>query len=417
MNASPTAASQKADDLIGAYWQGAHLQNPGFLEELRAANPVLMSGTHGLTVLTGHPEITAALRHPDIRTIKFEGGEGFNQTASYAVMNPMMLFHDGGSHTRLRSLAQRAFTPRVLEESRDFIAALTDDLLTEAAAASRKPDGGEDGVDIVQAVAYPLPVTVIVRMLGLTGTDAERFRAWSESVADLLGGINLPPERWAQIEADAQQMREYFRTLADDLRAEPQPGLLSALAAAEAEGGGGRLSSAELLANAVLLLVAGHETTSNLIAGSFHALAAHPEQRAWLAADPAGRAANATEELLRFLSPVRGSGRFTTAPLTLGEVALPAGMHLSLSYASANRDPRLYADPHTLNLSRANARTHLAFAGGPHYCLGATLARLESTTFLTRLMTRFPDFVVPEQPISHRPNFALQGLERLRVVF
>ncbi|MFB9991753.1 cytochrome P450 [Deinococcus oregonensis] len=411
-------ASQRADDLIGAYWQGAHLQNPNFLEEMRAVNPVLMSPTHGLTVLTGHAEITAALRHPDIRTIKFEGGEGFSQTASYAVMNPMMLFHDGGSHTRLRSLAQRAFTPRVLEESREFIAALTDDLLTEAAAASRSANGEDaDGVDIVQAVAYPLPVTVIVRMLGLTGTDAERFRAWSESVADLLGGVNLPPERWGQIEADAQQMREYFRTLADDLRAEPQPGLLSALAAAEAEGGGGRLSSAELLANAVLLLVAGHETTSNLIAGSFHALAEHPEQRAWLAADPAGRAANATEELLRFLSPVRGSGRFTTAPLTLGDVTLPAGMHLSLSYASGNRDPRLYGQPQRLDLSRSNARTHLAFAGGPHYCLGATLARLESTTFLTRLMTRFPEYVVPEQAISHRPNFALQGLERLWVAF
>ncbi|ANE42595.1 cytochrome P450 [Deinococcus puniceus] len=412
MTATPDSAENGAEQLIGAYWQGAHLQDPLFLERMRAVNPVLLSPTHGLAVLTGHAEITAALRHPDVRTIKFEGGEGFSHTASYAVMSPMMLFHDGGSHTRLRSLAQRAFTPRVLEESREFIAALTDDLLTEAAAST-----DPEGIDIVQAVAYPLPVTVIVRMLGLTGTDAERFRAWSESVADLLGGVNLPPERWAQIEADAQQMREYFRTLADDLRAEPQPGLLSALAAAETEGeGGGRLSSAELLANAVLLLVAGHETTSNLIAGSFHALAEYPEQRAWLAADPVGRAANATEELLRFLSPVRGSGRFTSAPLTLGDVTLPAGTHLSLSYASGNRDPRLYAEPHALDLSRANARTHLAFAGGPHYCLGATLARLESTTFLTRLMTRFPQFVVPQQAISHRPNFALQGLERLRVV-
>ncbi|MDB5046010.1 MAG: hypothetical protein JWQ08_2060 [Deinococcus sp.] len=412
MTASGTA-DNRADELIGAYWQGAHLQDPMFLEQMRAINPVLLSATHGLAVLTGHAEITAVLRHPDVRTIKFGGGEEFSHTASYAVMNPMMLFHDGGSHTRLRSLAQRAFTPRVLEESREFIAALTDDLLTGAAAASRTAEG----VDIVQAIAYPLPVTVIVRMLGLTGTDAERFRSWSESVADLLGGVNLPPERWAQIEADAQQMREYFRTLADDLRADPQPGLLSALAAAEAEGGGGRLSSAELLANAVLLLVAGHETTSNLIAGSVHALAQHPEQRAWLAADPAGRAANATEELLRFLSPVRGSGRLTTAPLTLGDVTLPAGMHLSLSYASDNRDPRMYAGPHTLDLSRANARTHLAFAGGPHYCLGATLARLESTTFLTRLLTRFPDYSVPEQTVAYRPNYALQGLERLRVTF
>lgn len=398
------AGSAVADQLIGAYWQGAHLNDPALLRRMWEAGPVLYSAAHGVAVLTGHAEVTAALRHPDTRTGKYEGG-AFAQSASFAVMSPMMLFHDGASHTRLRSLTQRAFTPSVLQESREFIGALTDDLLRGARAA------GE--VDFVQAVAYPLPVTVIVRMLGLTGTDAERFRIWTESVADLLGGVNVPPERWAQIEADARDMRAYFRTLADDLRASPQPGLLSALAAVEGEGG--RLSSEELLANAVLLLAAGHETTSNLLSGSVLALARHPEQRAWLAQDPAGRAAAATEELLRVLSPVRGSGRFTTQPLTLGGVDLPAGVPLSLSYAAANRDPRVYAEPDALQLARANARTHLAFAGGPHYCLGATLARLESATFLTTLVTHFPDFQVPEQPVSYRPNFALRGLKRLTV--
>lgn len=407
-----TSTTTLADGLIGAYFQGAHLKDPGFLAQMHAVSPVLYSPSHGVAVFTGHAEVTAALRHPDVRTGKFEGGGNFAQSASYAVMSPMMLFHDGVNHTRLRSLTQRAFTPRVLEESREFIASLTDELLDAAQAR------GE--VDFVQALAYPLPVTVIVKMLGLTGSDADLFRGWTESVADLLGGINVTPERWGQIEADAGAMREYFRTLADDLRASPQPGLLSALAAAEddsvvGDSAGKRLSSAELLANAVLLLGAGHETTSNLLGGSIHALARNPEQRAWLAEDPAGRAANATEELLRFLSPVRGSGRFATAPLTLGGVDLPAGTHLSLNYAAANRDPRMYADPETLDLSRENAKTHLAFAGGPHYCLGATLARMESNTFLTRLMTRFPNFQVPEQPLTYRPNFALQGLERLQV--
>ncbi|MDV6374567.1 cytochrome P450 [Deinococcus arenicola] len=411
---SPTmsAPATLAEELIGAYWQGAHLKDPGFLARMREANPVLHAPSRSFAVITGHAEVTAALRHPAVRTGRY-GGEGdADHSDSDAVMGPMMLFHNGVDHTRLRSLMQRAFTPRVLEESREFIASLTDDLLDAASAA------GE--VDFVQALAYPLPVTVIVEMLGLKGSDADLFRGWTESVADLLGGINITPERREQIEADARAMRGYFHTLADDLRANPQPGLLSALAAAEDDsvaddGAGKRLSSAELLANAVLLLGAGHETTSNLLGGSVHALAANPEQRAWLAEDPAGRAPNATEELLRFLSPVRGSGRFTNAALTLGGVDLPAGIHLSVGYAAANRDPRVYTDPEMLDLSRPNAKTHLAFAGGPHYCLGATLARLESNTFLTRLMTRFPGFQVPEQPLTYRPNFALQGLERLQV--
>lgn len=392
--------------MLDAYWKGAWLADPpAFLHRARGVSPVLHDPSRGLALLTGHPEVSAALRSPHVRTTRYEGGEAVRASASYAVMSPMMLFHDGPSHTRLRSLAVRAFTPRVLEESREFIETLTDELLDDAAR--------QDEVDGVAALATPLPVTVIVRMLGLSGTDADRFRAWSESIADLLGGVNVTPERWAQVEADARAMRAYFRTLADDLRANPQPGLLSALAAAEDEGG--RLSGEELLANAVLLLVAGHETTSNLISGSLHALHEHREERAWLAEDPEARVGNAVEELLRFLSPVQGTGRVTTAPLPLGGVELPAGTFLSVSLAGANRDPRVFENPDTLNLARENARLHLAFAAGAHYCLGASLARLEGSVFLTRLLTRFPAYRVPEQGLTYRPNFTLRGLRELRL--
>ncbi|WP_102125523.1 cytochrome P450 [Deinococcus planocerae] len=401
----PTSSPDRAA-ILEAFWQGGHLADPpAFLDRAREVSPVLYDPQMGLALLTGHASVSAALKSPHVRTTKYEGGDAFRASESHAVMAPMMLFHDGPSHTRLRSLAQRAFTPRVLEESREFIGSLTDELLDEAAR-----QGEADGV---AALAVPLPVTVIVRMLGLSGADAERFRGWSASVADLIGGLDVTPERWAQVEADARAMRSYFRTLADDLRAKPQPGLLSALAAAGNEGG--RLSGEELLANAVLLLVAGHETTSNLISGSLHALHESPDQRAWLAENPAERAGNAVEELLRFLSPVQGTGRVALHPLTLGEVELPAGTFLSVSLAGANRDPRVFDDPHALDLARENARHHLGFAAGAHYCLGASLARLEGSVFLTRLLTRFPDYRVPEQPLAYRPNFTLRGLQELRL--
>jgi cytochrome P450 len=397
--------------LLEGYGQGAHLADPpAYLDRARAVSPVLYGPGAAFALLSGHAEVSAALKSPHVRTGKVGGDPAFMQSESARLMGPMMLFHDGASHTRLRSLAQRAFTPRVLEESRAFIGALTDDLL-DGAGRQARANGGE--VDAVAALAVPLPVTVIVQMLGLGGADAERFKAWAGSVADLLGGLNVTPERWAQVEADAAAMRAYFRTLADDLRATPQPGLLSALAAAEDDQG--RLSGEELLANAVLLLVAGHETTSNLISGSLLALHLWPQERAWLAQDPGARAANAVEELLRFTSPVQSTGRFSAAPLTLGGVDLPAGLPLGLSLAGANRDPRVFGDPHTLRLNRENARTHLGFAAGAHYCLGASLARLEASTFLTRFLARFPDYGVPEQALAYLPNFTLRGLRALRV--
>lgn len=401
----------QAAAVLQGYWQGEHFADPpAYLDRARALSPVLYDPPSGMALLTGHAAAGAALKSGHVRTSKYAADPSFASSEAARLLAPMMLFHDGASHTRLRSLSQRAFTPRVLEETREFITGLTDALLGEAERQARA-SGGE--VDAVAALAVPLPVAVIVEMLGLSGDDAGRFKTWAGSVADLIGGLNVPPERWAQVEADAGAMRSYFRTLADDLRAHPRPGLLSALAAAE--DGGERLSGDELLANAVLLLVAGHETTSNLLSGSLLALHEWPGERAWLAADPAARVGNAVEELLRFLSPVQGTARFTTAPLTLEGVALPPELPLLISLAGANRDPAAYPDPHALRLSRENARTHLAFAAGPHYCLGAGLARLEAAVFLTRFLARFPEYRVPEQPLSYLPNFTLRGLRALRV--
>ncbi|UTA51817.1 cytochrome P450 [Deinococcus radiodurans] len=298
---------------------------------------------------------------------------------------------------------QKAFTPRVVEEQRDLVRSLLDELLSDMARA-----GGP--VDLVAGLSGPLPGRVIMRMLGLRGADEERFLGWSASVAELLGGADRSPALLARIEADAREMRGYFRDLADELRVSPQPGLLSALAAVE--DGGERLSGDELLSNAVLLLAAGHETTSNLIPGGVLALSQQPG--AWAALLNHPRHPGVADELLRHVSPVQLDGRMLTEAQTVGETPLPAGTPVQLLLAAANRDPQVFPDPERLDWDRPNASRHLAFAAGPHYCLGASLARLEIAETFAALAERFPDLRVSAAP-HYKANFVLRGPQELWV--
>lgn len=357
----------------------------------------------GNAIVLGHAEASALLKDHRVSAVRGVAPPGMQDSAAYALLRSMMLFHDGASHARLRGLATQAFTPRAIAETRAFVEAAVDDLLDEAA---RRGD-----FDVVRDLAVPLPVAVIVEMLGLPGGDRERFKAWSESIAALLDGSTVSPETLPGIEADAREMRAYFRDVADELRANPRPGLLGALALAEAQGD--RLSNDELLSNAVLLLAAGHETTTNLISGGVLALAQHPREWERLVQDE-GVTVNAVEELLRFVNPVQGTGRVLVQDAEVGGVHLTAGTFLTVMTAAANRDPRRFERPDALDLTRESAKAHLAFAVGPHYCLGASLARLEGQVVFRRLADRFPRLSVPEQPLSYRHNYVLRGLTGLR---
>ncbi|AWN21944.1 cytochrome P450 [Deinococcus irradiatisoli] len=359
----------------------------------------------------GHDEASQVLRSPAALSGQQLGEEfGGGQTEdgqpglpeALKLLAPMMLFHNGPSHARLRGLVSAAFTPRVVAEQEELVRSLVRECLAGV---------GEGPFDVVDKLAIPLPVGVITGMLGLSKADEQQFRDWTQSVAELLGGVDNSPELMARIEQDAREMRSYFRGLADDLRARPQPGLLSALAAAEDEEG--RLSSDELLANAVLLLAAGHETTSNLIGRGV--LELHRQAGAWNSLLELPEIGNAVaDELLRFTSPVQFTGRTLGAPLELGGQVYPAGTRMLLMLAAANRDARTFADPDRLDFSRPNAARHLAFASGPHYCLGASLARLETRVVFGEL-SRYPQLRVPQQPLHYRPNLTLRGLSRLTV--
>jgi cytochrome P450 len=319
------------------------------------------------------------------------------------LLQPMMLFHDAPAHTRLRGLVSQAFTPRAIAETRETIAALTDELLAEHK---------EKGSDFVADVAVLLPMLVIAKLLGLEQVDRAAFRRWATALAVTLDGSTLAHADQDQLAKDTNEMFAYFREAANDMRDGNKPGVLGAMATAEADGD--KLSNEELLSNAVLLLGAGFETTTNLIAGSVLEFSRHPEQWRLLCEHPE-LIPNAVEECLRFVSPVTGTDRLLKESLEWNGQELPAGVHVSLMLGAANRDPNTFANPDEFDIARKNASQHVAFASGPHYCLGAPLARLEAQVFLERLALKYPDFSVPKQKLEYNPNFTLRGLKRLEV--
>ena len=290
-----------------------------------------------------------------------------------------MLDRDPPDHTRMRRLVSKAFTPRAVEALRPRIAELVDGMLDAARLAGR--------VDLVDALAFPLPFAVIAEMLGTPPADHERIRQLTGTVVRSLEPVVDPALASAIAAADAELTQIAAEMIAWK-RAHPAGDLLTALINAEDEGD--VLDDDELIAQTLLLYIAGHETTVNLIAGGTLALLRHPGELARLREAPA-LVANAVEELLRYDSPVQASRRITLEPVIVGGVDIPAGAFVMASLGSANRDEGFFGpDAAEVRIGRENARQHVSFGAGPHHCLGASLARLEASIALTRLTGRFP---------------------------
>jgi cytochrome P450 len=328
---------------------------------------------------------------------------------------------DPPDHSRLRRLVASAFTPRVVATLAPRITQLTQELLTAAAGgsggssalASTASSSGE--LELVSQLAYPLPVRIISELLGVPPEDHARFAGWSarlaHSVQPSFGALD-PAER-AAAEQAALEFGEYFTELIAARRASPADDLLTKLI--RAEDAGDRLTVEELIATCVLLLVAGHETTVGLISNAMLALLRNPGQFAALAADP-GLAASAVEETLRYDPPVQLTGRIARRGLTIDDVEPADGAVLLLLLAATGRDPAVFADPDVFDIRRG-AREHLAFAAGPHFCLGAPLARLEATIALHALAVRLAGPVLDESALVYKPNFNLRGPERMVIRF
>jgi cytochrome P450 len=314
-----------------------------------------------------------------------------------------MLDRDPPDHTRLRRLVSKAFTPRAVEALRPRITSLVDSMLDAIDLQGR--------VDLVDSLAFPLPFAVIAEMLGTPPADHERIRRLSGTVVRSLEPVADPDLVAAIAAADAE-----LTAIAADMiawkRSNPADDLLTALI--NAEDSGDALSDDELIAQTLLLYIAGHETTVNLIAGGTLALLRNPDQLALLR-NNTGLAESAVEELLRYDSPVQASRRITLEPVTVDGTTIPAGAFVMASLGSANRDELFWgADAAEVRLSRDNAHRHVSFGAGPHHCLGASLARLEASIAFARLTARFPGLALDGE-VTWNGRINLRGPAHLPV--
>jgi hypothetical protein len=359
-------------------------------EQLRARGPLVRSRS-GLWAATGHGLCRAVLRDPRFRT---QSGD------DDGMIDLSLVERDGADHARLRRLAAHAFRPRLMAAYRGRMEAVAQRLLDDLDPA---------GTDLVERFAWPLPITVITDLLGVDTVDHATFARWGRAVGQALSGVTSARQARELAEA-ATDLEALFTDLLRRRRAEPRDDLVSSLATAHDDGA---LTAAELLSLCRFLLIAGFETTVNLIGSGVDRLLDHPDQWAALVADP-DLARGAVEEVLRHQSPVQATTRVAGEDVELAGVALPAGSVVVLLIGAANRDPEVFADPHRFDITRADAGEHLAFSSGAHYCLGAALARVEGEVALQAVAARFPGLRRTGPP-RHRPGSVLRGLTALPV--
>jgi len=376
--------------------------------ELRE-HPVLHRTAFGALVLTRHADVQAAVRDQRLSSNPVHQTQAASPARQGAIPFlgeqgiQLMLTADPPDHTRLRRLANKAFTPRAVERLRPRVAEIVDQLLDAATA-----DGPT--FDVMADLAEPLPVIVICELLGVPAEDQAQFKPWSSTVSRLIDP-DVTPAMVEQALPAVLGFVQYFSGLIEQRRAEPRDDLLSSLIAAESEGD--VLSPQELMVMVLLLFIAGHETTTNLIGNGTLALLRNPEQLERLRAEPE-LVADATEELLRYDPAAQMTVRTATEDLELNGVPLAKGESVVCGLAAANRDPRVFEAPDELRLDRRPTQ-HLAFSGGMHYCLGAPLARLEGQETFAALGARFPDLGLATDEVTHREHFILRGLNALPV--
>jgi cytochrome P450 len=373
---------------------------------LRSKGPVHRDEATPIWHVVGFSEVHTCLRDVRLaaaRSALFLSEEQRQDFRSLAGILPrMMVFADPPRHTRLRGLVTKAFTPRVVEGLRERIQMIVDDLL------ARPPQANT--LDVIADLAIPLPTTIIAELLGVPETDRDCLKAWSNDFAAFIGG---PVDHDGVVRADRAiyELTTYFRQTVARLRQEPGDNLISRLIAAKERGD--TLTAEELLATCVILLVGGHETTTNLIGNGLLALLRHPDQLQRLRND-ASLIGQAVEELLRYDSPAQMTTRLAMDDLSLGGARVGRGELIKLWLGAANRDPAQFSDPNCLDLGRADNR-HLSLGYGIHFCVGASLARLEGQVALATLVDRFPNLALTGEPLEYHGTQVFRALKRLPV--
>jgi cytochrome P450 len=382
---------------------------------LRASDPVHWSEILGGWVLTRYRDVRAALFDRRLSADRITPFRDHLAPAARAAMQEALamlgrwaVFNDPPEHTRRRALLNMAFTPRAVAALRPTIAAIVERLVDGVAARG--------SFDLIADFAYPLPATVIAGMIGVPAADLERFKRWSDDIAAFVGSALATPDKRQRAERGMREMSDYFRAMVADHRARPRDDILGGLIAAEDEGK--RLSDDEIVASAILLLFAGHETTTNLIGNGVFALLRHPAELQALREQPA-LVGSAVEEMLRYDGPTQAMTRIAVEEVAFAGAAgeprvVRRGDRVFLLLNAANRDPEIFAEPERFRVARDDSR-HVAFGYGPHFCLGAPLARLEAAIGVGRLLERLPRLALQESDPVWSDSFVLRGLMRLRV--
>jgi cytochrome P450 len=375
------------------------------LQRLRTqapVQPVALPDGARVWLVTSYAEARAALADPRLSKRIARGVTSGNRTGG--PLSHHMLSSDPPDHTRLRRLVSAGFTARRVERLEPRIAAISEELLDAMAA--------HEEVDLIDHFAFPLPIQVICELLGIPSSDQASFRRWSNTM--VTGGLGQDPTRMVELREVLEELAAYITALLAAKRRDPGDDLLSALLDVREDGE--RLTEDELISMVFLMLIAGHETTVNLIANGTYLLLTHPDQRDRLVAEPELMPA-AIEEFLRFEPPVQTSTyRITAEPVEYAGVTIPAGEPVLISLLSANRDDTVFTDAQRLDVARRDAN-HLTFGHGIHFCLGAALARLEGRIAIGALLRRCPELSLAVEPstLTWRPGLLIRGLEKLPV--
>jgi cytochrome P450 len=393
-----------------AYWKNPY----PLYHQLRRKHPVRRDPLAPVWVLTRYADVVAYLRDPRFKKDPFSSDvlpdrlrsqmelpDDQPQAGVMPAGPQSMLFLDPPRHTRIRGLFNKAFTPRTVQVLRPRIEQVARQMLDKV-----EETGGS--MDLIRDLAYPLPTVVIAELLGFPPEDYERLKKWSDDFAATLSFTPTTDQQNAAARS-REEMRQYFEKVTERLRAQPEDNLISGLLAAEYEHS--KLSKQELFANCVLLMAAGHETTTNLIGNGVLALLQNPDLLNLLRDRP-GLIESAIEELLRYDSPVQWTSRVAAENVTIGDKQIARGEMVIGSLGAANRDPEQFRDPDRLDITRTDNR-HVAFGAGVHFCLGSALAKMEGEIAISALVERFSKIELTKKRFDWRSGAVFRGLYHL----
>jgi len=408
---TPTSNSQKTISALSLFnlLDPEVLANPyPLFHRLRTEDPVHWDPFLHTWVVTRYPDVVRVLREfsaartPSPDQLTAIGLSSLNPIAQ--VMVKQMLFLDAPTHTRIRGLASSAFTPNKIEALRSHIREITKDLIDKVAANGR--------MEVIADLAEPLPCIVTAEMLGVPVEDHQQMKVWSQDFAEMLGNFQHNPDHAARILKSTEEMTTYFRCTMRQDKLRPD-GLVCSLRDAKIQGD--HLTEEEVIANCIVTMVGGQETTTNLIGNGVLSLLRYPDQLEKLRANPS-LIPSAVEELLRYECPSQHTARLAPEDTEMGGKIIRKRQAVMAVMAAANRDPERFPDPDRLDITRQDNK-HVAFGWGAHFCFGAALARIEGQIVFEELLRRFPVWSLEPEPLEWRTNSGLRGLTALPICF